>query len=84
MLHREDEIAMPRASDALIAMVSRHIAESDIRISAQMERIERLKQIGAGTTEAEEFLKLFEVSMGGRQGLLRKLTYCHEPAITNL
>lgn len=66
---------MHEASEALIAMVSRHIAEGDIRVSAQMERIDRLKRYGLGAADAEKFLETFRASLRSRNELLRMLTH---------
>lgn len=62
---------MYKASEALVAMQSRHIMEGDFRVSAQMSLIEKLKEGGSDTADAERFLAAFK-AQDERYQLLRK------------
>lgn len=62
---------MDRASQ--VAMIGRHIAQSERHISSQRSVVERLRELGADTALAEELLEEFESMLAQHRMHLQRL-----------
>ena len=51
---------MIATAETNLEMVERHVRRGEAIIAQQIKRIERLKMLGASTTEAESLLDLFQ------------------------
>ena len=64
---------MARA-ETLIEMASRHVMEGDMSCFRQMDLIERMREKGLDTTNAESLLRIFEECLALSYAHLRRLT----------
>jgi len=57
-----------------VEMASRHVMEGDMRCRGQADLIERMREKGWNTTEAENLLQMFEQCLALSYGHLHRLT----------
>ena len=62
-----------REPEKLVEMVSRHVMAGDTRCGRQADLIERLRNKGLDTTEAESLLRIFEECLALSYAHLRRL-----------
>jgi hypothetical protein len=70
------------SSDSFIEMISRHIVESDMRVSKRIRLIQRLQDHRLDTVRAEELLHLFQCDLTRRYDLFRHLLAMEKPPST--
>lgn len=74
---------MKGASESLIEMASRHVVEGDIRCGRQADLIERLRESGRETSEAESLLRIFEDCLSLSHARLLRLMEQEEHRLTS-